>query len=401
MSEFRMPALGADMEKGTLVQWFVKPGSHVKRGDIVADVETDKGTIAVEIWETGDVDEIFVAPGQEVPVGTVLASVRSEAKESAKEPIKEPTKQSAKESVPSLATSGKRVHASPLARRLAESLGVMLADIKGSGAGGAITRADVESAAKARTEAAKTPARTTPAPSESTQAANVAERMRHAIDVAMTKSKREIPHYYLQTDINMRTAMSWLKETNRQRQVTERLLPIVLVLRAITMALKEYPEFNGHFSDGTFHPASAVNLAVAVSMRTGGLVAPAIIDAQSLSLSELMAKLQDLIQRSRRGKLRSSEISSASITVTSLGEQGAEQVFGVIYPPQVALIGLGRIRDKPWAEQGLLGVAPILTITLSADHRVSDGHRGSRFLAAIDQLLQQPDLLAKEEQVKR
>ena len=216
--------------------------------------------------------------------------------------------------------------------------------------------------------------------------------MRHAIGELMARSKREIPHYYLATTIDLAPATAWLAERNAQRPVTERLLPAALLLKATALAGREVPAVNG-FWDGGFQPAPGVHLGVAVSLRAGGLVAPAIHDADALTLDELMAALRDLVERARAGRLRSSEMSDPTLTVTNLGDQGAEEVHGVIYPPQVALVGFGRIVERPWAADGLLGVRPTVRATLAADHRATDGHVGSLFLATIDTLLRAPEEL--------
>jgi len=217
--------------------------------------------------------------------------------------------------------------------------------------------------------------------------------MRRAIGAAVARSKREIPHYYLASEINVRRAFAWLEEGNRTRAVEERLLPAVLLLKAVAVALREVPELNGFWIDDAFRPGEGIHLGVAISIRGGGLIAPAIHGVDKKSLGELMAALRDLVQRTRAGTLRSSEVSDPTLTVTNLGDQGVESVFGVIYPPQVALVGFGRIVERPWAEGGLLGVRPVLTATLSADHRASDGHRGGLFLAALARLLQEPEKL--------
>jgi pyruvate dehydrogenase E2 component (dihydrolipoamide acetyltransferase) len=217
--------------------------------------------------------------------------------------------------------------------------------------------------------------------------------MRKAIAAAMTRSKREIPHYYLGTHIDMSKAMSWLQAENLKRPVTERLLYAVLLLKAVALAVHEVPEINGFWTDGAFRPSEAVHVGVAISLRQGGLIAPAIHDVDKKNLAEIMGNLRDLVKRVRAGVLRSSEIADATITVTSLGEQGVETVFGIIYPPQVALVGFGKIVEQPWAVNGMVGARPGIMATLAADHRVSDGHRGGLFLAAIDRLLQAPEQL--------
>jgi pyruvate dehydrogenase E2 component (dihydrolipoamide acetyltransferase) len=167
----------------------------------------------------------------------------------------------------------------------------------------------------------------------------------------------------------------------------------VLQLKAVALALKKYPEMNGFFRDGAFQPAASAHIGVAISLRQGGLIAPAIHDVGEKALEQLMLDLTDLVKRARAGSLRSSEMSDPTITVTNLGEQGVSAVYGVIYPPQVALVGFGRIIEQPWTDNGIQTVMPVVTTSLAADHRVSDGHRGALFLAELRELLQQPESL--------
>jgi pyruvate dehydrogenase E2 component (dihydrolipoamide acetyltransferase) len=217
--------------------------------------------------------------------------------------------------------------------------------------------------------------------------------MRQTIAAAMARSKREIPHYYLSTTIDMGRAMTWLKEENLKRPVADRLLYGVLLIKAVALALRQVPELNGLWKGNAAVQSPDIHVGVAVSLRQGGLVAPAIHHTDKLSLGELMKRFQDVVKRARAGTLRSSELSDPTITVTSLGEQGVETVFGVIYPPQVALVGLGKIVERPWVVEGQVVSRPVVTASLSADHRVTDGHRGGLFLSAVDRLLQEPGRL--------
>jgi pyruvate dehydrogenase E2 component (dihydrolipoamide acetyltransferase) len=209
----------------------------------------------------------------------------------------------------------------------------------------------------------------------------------------MATSNREIPHYHLTTTIDMHKALAWLAERNTDRPPAQRLLPAALLLRASALAAAQHHQLNGFWVDDEFRPATGVQLGVAIALRGGGLVAPAIRDADQLSVDDTMAALRDLVTRSRRSALRGSELSGGSITVTNLGERGAESVLGVIYPPQVALVGFGRIVERPWVSTGDVVVRPTVTASLSADHRATDGHLGSLFLESIDQALQQPEAL--------
>jgi pyruvate dehydrogenase E2 component (dihydrolipoamide acetyltransferase) len=427
-----MPSLGADMKAGTVLEWRVAPGDHVHRGDIVATVDTSKAEIDIEIFDDGVIDELIVKPGEKVPVGTVLATIRSDAITQASEapppaggapelppsaapsppaappeapappagsppaappeapappaaaalasaipepppPAAPPPRVRARAAPPVPARGAGRVLASPYARRLGAERGVELGGVAGSGPRGAVLAADVPAGA--------------PAGPDHTAS------MRDAIAAAMARSNREIPHYYLQTSIDMTAALAWLAEHNAALPVRERLLPAVLMLKAAALAAREVPALNGYWIDGAARPSAAVHVGVAIALRSGGLIAPAIHDADAKPLDELMRVLRDLVHRVRTGGLRSSELTDATITVTSLGDRGARTVFGVIYPPQVGLVGFGAIVERPWASDGMLGVRPVVDATLAADHRASDGHQGSALLAAIDHHLHEPETL--------
>ncbi|MBM4133557.1 MAG: 2-oxo acid dehydrogenase subunit E2 [Nitrospira sp.] len=404
MAEFVMPTLGADMDAGTLVAWKKKPGDRVTRGEVIAEVETDKAAIDVEVFASGVIEKLLVQPGEKVPVGTVLALVREEGQPArgARQEARggEQEQPLAPSPAPLASESAGRRRISPAARQLAADLGVDPARVPGTGPEGAITRRDIEvAAAQARGERQEAsggnqePAvASRPAP-QAGEAGDRLLRMRQTIAAAMARSKREIPHYYLGHSIDMSRAMAWLAETNRQRPVPDRLLYGVLLLKAVSLALRDVPELNALWKDGRSVPASAIHVGTAISLRGGGLVAPALHDTDRQSLDELMRNFRDLVKRARAGTLRSSELSDPTITVTSLGEQGVETVFGVIYPPQVALVGFGKLLERPWAAEGRVEARPVVSATLSADHRVTDGHRGGLFLASVDRLLQEPSRL--------
>jgi pyruvate dehydrogenase E2 component (dihydrolipoamide acetyltransferase) len=218
--------------------------------------------------------------------------------------------------------------------------------------------------------------------------------MRRAIGDLMARSKREIPHYYLSTTIDLAAAGSWLAEQNGQRDVANRLVTAALLLKATALAVHTVPEVNGWWVDGGLTNDEHVHLGVAVALRSGGLVTPAILDADTLDLDALMARLRDLVGRARSGRLKQTEMTAGTLTVTNLGDQGVESVLGVIYPPQVALVGFGAIAERPWAVDGMLAVRPVLTATLAADHRASDGARGARLLELLDRALQHPEELS-------
>jgi pyruvate dehydrogenase E2 component (dihydrolipoamide acetyltransferase) len=433
MSDFKMPSMGADMDAGTLAEWKKKPGDPVHRGDIIAAVETAKGVIEIECFEDGILDQIFFQAGQEVPVGQVLATICSEKElqqKKDKPAVSEPIKV---EKVPEMAkpaeivaeamkhvtataaapTAGERIRISPLASRMAIELGVDLRQIKGTGPGGAIQRVDIERAAQAQKAASATamaePVKAAPTPvvekaaplSVEDKAGPVPEAkkvdfqtaMRSAIAAAMSKSNREIPHYYMETSIDMTNALRWLEAENLKRTIRERLLPVVVLLKAVAKSLAEVPELNGFWIDGSHQVSEAIHIGFAIALRQGGLLTPAIHDTDMKNFDELREAMNDLITRTRSNRLRSSELTDATITVTSLGDRGVEKVFGVIYPPQVALVGLGKITQQPWAVNGALCVRPVLVATLAGDHRATDGHKGGLFLEALNRNLQEVEKL--------
>lgn len=456
MSDFVLPSLGADMEEGTVVEWRVKPGDMVRKGEIVVLVETEKGIIEVEIWVDGTIEEILVEGGTTVDVGTPIAHVTEEDAAStepeetpstAPAPTPEPTSEAAtppadtprritppvrhlahqlgvdvgaivgsgpggkvtREDVqaaaggmgpPTVAAEpGGRIAISPRARQVAIELAIDPSTVAGTGLNGAVTEADIRAAAKAPASIPE-PATAAPTAKPSLAAAEGADRaeqqqatMRHAIARVMARSKREIPHYYLGTTIDMKVALDWLEAANAELPIQGRMLPAVLLLKAAALAVHDVPEVNGSFVDEEFHPSQDVHLGVAISLRTGGLIAPAIHHADVLPLGELMMALRDLVKRTRSGGLRGSEMSDPTITVTNLGDRGVETAFPVIYAPQVAMVGFGKITERPWAVHGMMTVRPVVSATLAGDHRVSDGHRGGLYLAAIERLLQTPEEL--------
>ena len=433
MIDFVLPSLGADMDEAMLVAWLVEPGDTVEYGQVIAEVETDKGVIEVECWHDGVIEEVLMEPSTErLPVGTRLARIRltAEASEAAKEPVL-----AAPAAVAPPAAEPKpepAVHRpTPPVRHLAHLLDVDLEQVKGTGANGSITRDDIRRAATGP-GAPMTPPPTPDRPKASpmarrmaadrgidlstlpaarpdglitadqvpvarvrrmTEPRDQAAAMRQAIARSMSRSKREIPHYYLSNRIDMRRSLDWLDARNEDQSISDRILPAVLLLKATALAVREVPELNGTWLDGEFHPADDVNLGVAVSLRAGGLVAPAIHHADLLSVEELMAKLRDVVGRARTWRLRGSEMSDPTVTVTNLGDRGVDMAFPVIIPPQVAMVGFGRVADAVVVEQGEPAVHPTVQATLAADHRASDGHRGGLFLSAMERLLQEPESL--------
>jgi len=381
MGRFRMPSLGADMEKGTLVSWEVSPGDAIERGDVIAVVETDKGAIDVECHETGTVREFLVEPGTQAAVGTPLAVIDAPGEEPGG-PAAVPHETVSPPSTGTVAAGAeapRRARVSPAARRRAGELGIDPTTIRGSGVQGSVTVEDVEQAAG-----------TAPAGHRD----EGAEPIRRAIASAMTLANREIPHYYLGSTIDFETAAGWLDDYNRDRAPDEQVILPALLLKAVAVSILEVPELNGRWKDGNFAPAGSVDLGVAIALRHGaGLVAPAIAAAETLPVTELMRHFRELVVRARSGRLRSSEVTGGTVTVTSLGDRCVDWVYPIIQPPQVAMVGFGQMTRRPWVEGDAVVARRVITATLAGDHRVSDGRRGALFLEKLAACLQAPEQL--------
>lgn len=387
MAVFRMPSLGSDMESATLAEWLVQPGDAVARGDVVAVVETQKGAIEIECYETGTVTELTAQTGTELPVGAPMAVIAVEG-EAAPEPEAQPEAPMAEQApveapaAPAAGMPAGGIAASPAARVRAGALGVDLAALTGTGPGGAIVLADVEAAAPAPTAKAEAPRR---------RGLDLDE-MRKAIANAMSRANREIPHFYLSQTLDLTPAADFLAAYNDSRPPGERLLLSALFLRAAVGAAQAVPQLNGWYEDG-FRPSGAVNIGVAVALRGGGLVTPALIGAEAMDLAQIMAAMRDLVTRARAGRLRNSEMTQGTLTVSALGETGPEEMAGVIFPPQVALLGIGAPQIRPWVVDGAVIPRQVITVTLAADHRVADGRIAAKFLTEFEALISDPERL--------
>jgi len=420
MTVLTMPSFGADMESGQLNEWLVAPGDEVKKGDVVAVIETMKGLIDMEVFEEGKVEALLVSPGDQVPVGEPIArlvaegeilhpQVESSAIEAIKDKQQTPAIEKAPEVVaeevpeiaPKIAPEVEKVSQdavgsvrspnigqkiTPAARFFAAENAVELTKVVGSGSQGEIRLADVKQ---------RTPTATKPTEKKSTgkKPGTPMEAMRQAIALAMAKSKREIPHYYLHHDIDLTRAKSWLDQLNETLPSESPVLLAAVLLKAVAKTLKKFPELNGFYQGDEFVPAKQINIGHAVFIRGGGLISPAILNTDKFALLDLMTHLKDLVDRARNGGLKSSEMTEATITLSSLGDRGVDDVTGVIYPPQVAIVGLGTPKLKPSVVDGKLEPRLIVSASLAGDHRVTDGHYGGRFLLALEKLLQKPEKL--------
>jgi pyruvate dehydrogenase E2 component (dihydrolipoamide acetyltransferase) len=381
MTAFRMPSLGADMDEGTLVEWLKKPGDQLKRGDIIAVVETQKGAIEIEVFHDGLLEATHVKTGTRVPVGEVLATIRT-----AEEP--ESTRPAPPEIVPQkpvyappaqvVAPLKPGLKITPAASARAKELGIDVLSVS-PGQDGIIGLKELETAS---TTAKPKPGR----------GINLDE-MRKAIAAAMARSKREIPHYYVSSIIDMTVIMEWLATENARCAVPDRLLAAVPIIKACALGLQQVPELNGHFLDDRPVLIAEVKMGIGIALRGGGLIAPALALPDTLSLTEIMQRLSDLVARVRGGRLRSSELTEATVTLSNLGDNSADMVLPVIYPPQVAIIGVGQIEVRPWVVNDVLAIRKLATFAVAGDHRANDGRSAARFLRLLGEILQKPEML--------
>jgi pyruvate dehydrogenase E2 component (dihydrolipoamide acetyltransferase) len=450
---FAMPSLGADMDEGTIVEWRVQPGSTVRRGDVVAVVETDKSDLDVEVFVDGTVHELVVPPGVRVPVGTVLATIdtagtasrggrrRAPATSVAPAAPAAPPGPAAPSQEPAPAVV--QIHPavavqSPVLRHLADKLHIDVAHLDGSGPGGRITRDDIERAAVpprdsegGRVAEAVTPDRrprvsprarrlaatrgidvdalsgegrvvtgvdvlrwtAAAAPATATRsggdAAAGGDSMRTAIARQMLRAWQEIPHFQVASTIELSRPLAALAGLNETRTAADRVLPAAMFVLAAARAAAQVPGTNGWWRDGAFEPAADVHVGVVIALRRGGLLVPVVRHADQKDLDTVMAEFRDLVTRARAGRLRASEMGGATFTLTQLGEGEVDTVVPIIHPPQVAILGLGAVRDAPWIDHGTVVVRPVVRATLAADHRAVDGRNGSAFLVALDRHLQE------------
>ena len=387
MTDFRMPSLGADMDEGTLVEWLKHPGDLLRRGDIIAVVETQKGAIEIEVFHDGVLERTHAALGATLPVGSLLATIRmpgevpAEQVSAVPEPILQPAAAVPPQPLPSQAKVSIDVlgqfRITPVARIIAARSGIDPGHIL-PGSDGIIGLREI----------AQLPQQ----PPKHRIGIDLDE-MRKAIAAAMARSKREIPHYYVGSALDVTVMSDWLSSENAKRPVPERILSAVPIIKACALALRKVPEFNGHFTDGRFLPGQTIKMGIGIALRGGGLIAPAIDTVDMLPLDDIMRRLTDLVARVRGGRLRSSELSEATVTISNLGDDSADMVLPIIYPPQVAIIGVGQIAERPWVVDGRLEPRKIATFTLAGDHRVNDGRLASRFLKAVEQYLKKPEAL--------
>jgi pyruvate dehydrogenase E2 component (dihydrolipoamide acetyltransferase) len=409
-----MPQMGADMEEGTVVRWLKNEGDAVERGEIIAEIETDKANVEIEAFDGGTFRKALAAEGDTVDVGTVIAiiaapdddisqyengAVKAEAKPSveatpaAEEPKAEAAPAQAETPAPSPAPSQSeapatpraegRVRASPVARKLAEERGVDLASVAGTGPDGRIVRRDVEAAAAGGAPAQQEARAAAPGPVTPV----AMSKMRQTIARRMSQSKREAPHYYITADIDMSEAERIRHQLNDAQDVHVSVND--MLVKASALALAKHPEFNAWNVDGEVQQHGAINVCIAIALDEG-LIAPAVLDCGNKSLLDIARASKDLVERAKKGSLKPDEYTGGTFTISNLGAYHVETLIAIIQPPQTAILGVGAVMEKPVVKEGQVGVASLMKVALSADHRVTDGAQGARFLFEIRSLLEKP-----------
>ena len=435
-TELKMPQMGYDMEEGTVVRWLKEEGSTVVRNEPVAEIETDKAVVEFESEAEGVLLRIVASEGSIVPVGETIALVGLEGEEADNVPsagstesddsdnakqeeltseserheVQEPIRNITQES--SEGTPTTRILATPVARRIADELGIDLKQVAGSGPGGRITKKDVETFDPASSTSTKetnfemsssetpeqSPAEIPEPVSETTDPSvnsmpgekEPLSRMRQQIARVTVKSKTEKPHFYVSAEIDMTKAMALRKQVNDQLSDDGvRITVNDLIVKACIESLKKYPKFNAYFQDDGIQFNNTINIAVAIAGEEG-LIVPAILDCGGKTLRELSQMVKDLASRSASGTLNNQEYTGGTFAISNLGMFDVTGFLAIIHPPQSAVLAVGTVAEKPVVRDGELAVANIMNATISADHRIVDGVEGAEFIVEVKRLLENP-----------
>ncbi|MCH2310681.1 MAG: 2-oxo acid dehydrogenase subunit E2 [SAR202 cluster bacterium] len=421
-TELRMPQMGYDMEEGTVVKWLVQEGETVKRNAPIAEIETDKAVVEFETETEGTILKILASEGSVIPVGQTIVVVGSEGEEftiteplqvteDSDTPVTENVEISNK--IPEISENNvatdpeitpSSIIASPIARKLAEDLGIPLSKIQGSGPNGRITKTDVEnfqdSDDEQVSETISTTPETTQAPPEVTPVKSSSNnspsdkqplsRMRQQIARVTVKSKSEKPHFYVSAEIDMTRAMALRKQINEQLSPEGVKITVNdLIVKASIETLKKFPKFNAYYEEDGIVYNDSINIAIAIS-DDEGLIVPAILDCGDKSLRQISQMVKDLAQRSSNGTLSPQEYTGGTFAISNLGMYDVTSFVAIIHPPQSAVLAVGTVTEKPVVKDGEIVIAQTMVGTISADHRIVDGAEGAEFLVAVKSLLENP-----------
>lgn len=417
MAEFIvMPKLGFDMREGVLVRWLKEIGDTVNKGDIVAEIESDKATLELEAQVGGVLLKQMGAAGDVIPVGANLGIVGASGEDVASlnggAPAKKEAPAPESTSAQPVATSAAAptvsaavstefpsgVKATPVARRLAREQQVDLTQVTPTGPDGRIRKGDVEQflqvkPAVAAPVAAATPTAPTPTPTPVIAGADDTEvpatRLRQAIARRMTESKTSVPHFYVTSEINMEAALSLRKQINAMLPDEEKVTVNDLIVKAVALALRDYPNLNASFAGDRFIRHNHINVGVAVAVE-GGLLTVVSKDTDKTAVSQIAAANKAMIARARSGKISPNDVEGATFTVSNLGAFDVENFIAIINPPDAAILAVGSARQVPIVKDGQLAIGTMMKVTISADHRVTDGAEAAQYLQKLKALLENP-----------
>ena len=396
-----MPQMGYDMREGTVVRWYKQEGDTVDRGEVIADIETDKATVEFEAYTGGVLGRIVAEAGVAIPVGELIAII-TEPGESVPEvaaPAASPAPAAPSTPAPAPAAAEPEppaapasapdggVRASPIARRLARERGIDLSLVTGTGPNGRITERDVENyqAAPAAPEPAPAPA-VAAAPSDSRIDLS---RMRQTIARVTSDSKSTTPHFYVTAEIDMGKAMALRRDVNDESDPNNRVSVNDLMVKACALALSKHPKFNSFFRGDHLEVHGAMNIGIAIALESG-LILPGVSNCESKSLLQIAAATKDLIARANSGTLRNEEYSSTTFSISNMGMFDVESFTAIIYPPHAAILAVGSVKQQPVVRDGEIAVGTMMKATLSTDHRVADGAEAAQFLMGIKRVLENP-----------
>ena len=402
MPDVVMPRLSDSMEEGTILQWLKAVGDQVSVGDELAEIETDKANMAYESDVAGTLTEILIQEGETVAIGVPIARIGEDgdapAPQKQEEPVaaEAPATTAAPPRPPAGEADGHRVKASPLARRIAKERELDLTKLQGSGPGGRIVKADVETVEAPAAEAAAPPAAAGPAVETAKGEISYEEpsKLQSTVARRMAESKATAPHFYLRASVDMSEAVSGrakLKELAGEGSVVPSFND--MVVKACALALREHPRANGAYRDGRFELYSRVNVGVAVAAKDA-LVVPTVFDADRKGLRQIATESRALATRVREGQITPPELSGATFTVSNLGMYGIDGFSAVINPPQAAILAVGAIEERPVVRAGEITTAHLMQVDLACDHRILYGAPAAEFLARIRSLLEEPLALA-------
>lgn len=410
-----MPKLGFDMAEGTLVEWVKQVGDQVNEGDVVAMIETDKANVEVTSFKSGVLLKLLAEEGQSVPVGDPIAVIggadeeidearlkagaaEPEAKEKAgaepePAPSVEPEAQAPAAAAQKGPEEGGRRLASPVAVRMADELDIDLTRVQGSGPGGRIIKRDIESYLQEREKAPEQKPRppiSTPSyePSGAAYTVEPLSPIRKTIGRRMAESKQQAPHFYVTMAIDMAAAMALRKQLNEL--VEEKISVNDLILKACALALRDFPHLNASFAGEELHIHDEINIGIAVA-RENGLITTVVHNCDQKSLAQVAHESAEVIGRAREGRMRPEDMIGSTFTVSNMGMFGIEDFVAIINPPNAAILAVGTIQRIPvYNEEGQVVPATQMKVTLSADHRVTDGAEAAEYLVRFKEILEQP-----------